>query len=301
MAKPLKILFSLLVGATTWAASLHSAHAYCRSTTCVGECQRDEYFCKLKGERLYWNSSCIGFSLQKDASIHFDLATFESIAVASFVEWTERSCSPQGDLSGLAFVRQADVSCAKAEYNPSGRNANILLFQDNRWTYSSVDNTLAKTTVSYDVATGEILDADIEFNHAYNEFTYGDDTSSIAYDLQSIMTHEIGHFIGLDHSDLSFATMSANYRKGEIDQRSLEEDDIAGLCAVYPPGLDLRCEPTPKGGFSKVCAEELDGDCGACRVGVGTPAGQQKQRGIWSELLIVATLLLGRRRRRSKH
>ncbi|MDA0748771.1 MAG: beta-propeller fold lactonase family protein, partial [bacterium] len=55
-------------------------------------------------------------------------------------------------------------------------------------------------------------------------------------DLQSVLTHELGHFLGLDHSGLQGSpsvrpTMYPFYFGSE---RSLETDDKAGLAALYP-------------------------------------------------------------------
>ena len=104
------------------------------------------------------------------------------------------------DNETLAFSELDDVACHQTQYNSTGTNANIIMFQDTKWTYIGADNTLAKTTVTYDNDTGEIFDADIEINHANNNFTINDD--NVDFDLQAVLTHEIGHFIqrtGLHH------------------------------------------------------------------------------------------------------
>ena len=54
--------------------------------------------------------------------------------------------------------------------------------------YRGIDGTLAKTSVTYNDTTGEIYDADIEVNSAYNEITITDDPAAIEYDLQAILT-----------------------------------------------------------------------------------------------------------------
>src|SRR5690606_4975210 len=129
--------------------------------------------------------------------------------------------------ASIAFARLDDVACHRAEYVADGPNANVVMFQDYKWDYTSQDNTLAKTTVTYDSETGAIRDADIELNHAFNEFTLTDD--GVVYDLQAVLTHEIGHFIGLDHTSDPAATMNAGYAKGDTHQRDLDADDVAGL------------------------------------------------------------------------
>ena len=241
-----------LTAAVLVTAAASSANAFCRSTTCVGECSRDISGCKTEGNPLFWPGLCVSFSLQAEGSEHLSFEDFERIAIASVAAWSDVGCDQ--DTATISFVRKQDVGCNKAEYNQGAENANIILFQDYKWAYTGIDNTLAKTTVTYDTDTGEILDADIELNHAYNEFTVDDEY--IAYDLQSILTHEFGHFIGLDHTDDLSATMNPGYQEGTTELRDIAPDDEDAVCAVYPPSRNVTCRPEPNGGFSDLCAGE---------------------------------------------
>lgn len=288
------LLAVAILGATT------TASAFCRSTSCAGECGRDDDNCKTLGAPLFWPSLCVGFALSHQSSEHIPFSDFEALAIRSVASWSSLAC-PKGEAS-IAFVAQPASTCHTAEYNLTGGNANIVLFQDAKWNYKGADNTLAKTTVTFDAVTGEILDADIEVNHAYNEITTGDAT--VVYDLESILTHEFGHFIGLDHSLDFDATMNATYDPGTSDLRTVEEDDVAGVCTIYPPNRVATCEPTPHGGFSDAC--QLVAEEPGCSIAHGArwdaaatgPLGRNPGRhrpvgGI--ALGLLATLLIARR------
>lgn len=238
-----------------------TAEAFCRSTSCTGECERDIDGCKVEGAPLYWPSLCVGFALDSRASEHIPLETALELARRSVTTWSSLEC-PQGEAT-LAFVETPPLDCHVAEFSTDGPNVNVILFQDTQWSYKSADNTLAKTTVTYDKVSGEILDADIELNHAYNELTVGDD--AVVYDLESILTHEFGHFLGLDHSIDFDATMNASYNPGSTDLRTIEQDDIAGVCTIYPPGRAATCNPTPRGGLAESCGPVDDGGCSVVR------------------------------------
>ena len=74
---------------------------------------------------------------------------------------------------------------------------------------------------------GQILDADILFNPSVN-FTTGGGSSQ---DLQTVATHEIGHFFGLSHSAIVRAMM---FPFAPTLQTTLSYDDAAGISALYP-------------------------------------------------------------------
>jgi hypothetical protein len=145
---------------------------------------------------------------------------------------------------------------ADPKANPAGLCSNLYnCFDDDLYGRS----TIALTTVSYDPDSGRIIDADMELNGwsgngADSAFggepahgwyfscvdgadliceTYGE-MSCIYIDLLSTATHEAGHFIGLGHSPLEAATMYYSASRGETDKRSLDDDDVAGLCEIYP-------------------------------------------------------------------
>jgi MYXO-CTERM domain-containing protein len=54
--------------------------------------------------------------------------------------------------------------------------------------------------------------------------------------VRNTVTHEVGHFLGLDHTPIEAATMFATAPRGETAKRDLHQDDIDGLCAIYPQG-----------------------------------------------------------------
>lgn len=83
-----------------------------------------------------------------------------------------------------------------------------------------------------------ILESDISFNDGVTWNTNGTD-----YDVQAIATHELGHSMGIHHTDLTKKrprpTMYAAYFG--TDARTLEDDDRAALtCAHdrYPPSIN---------------------------------------------------------------
>lgn len=246
-----------------------TAHAFCRSTTCKGECPTDDAGCPSTGLPLSWKGSCVGLAFQQGYTRKLPKADVKAAIERSMFAWTGVACSAGGRAT-IAFSEAGEVACKLTKYDDGGPNVNVVLFQDDDFPYRGIDNTLAKTTVTFDATTGEILDADIEVNAAFNEVTIGD--QKVAFDLESIMTHELGHLLGLAHSDDANATMNPAYEQGSVDFRSLDKDDVAGICAVYPPARVATCDPLPRGGLATTCSEAApDGSSGGCQTGTGAP------------------------------
>ena len=252
------------------------AHAYCRTSSCMTGGAHTAAVCNPPqmddcGIAIAWTSPCITFSVQQNASNKLrsggavlsaaDAFTqTEQTLRTAFGTWMSVACSGGG--SPHILVSEApSVSCDLHEYNQNDGNANIILYHDSSWPYEGSSNTLALTTVTYALDSGEIYDADMEINTADNDFTVGN--TGVDFDLLSIVTHETGHFLGLAHSHDTTATMWPAYNEHSTNLRTPGADDIAGICAIYPPqkGASIcSCDPTPRHGFSSICGAQETGD-----------------------------------------
>lgn len=258
----------LAVGAAMLGVSLAfvgEASAFCRSTTCrstaTKECPTDEDSCPASGAKLFWPTSCISYATNKLGTQDLDPTDTRAVIKKTFLAWSDVQC-PDGTTAKMTFQELEPISCKKSEYNKTGPNVNVVLFQDDNWKYRGIDGTLAKTSVTYNDDTGEIYDADIEVNTANNTVTITDDPAKVDYDLQAILTHEVGHFIGIAHSPNPDAVMFASYSPGSLAQRKLTDDDVEAVCAIYPSTSTAACNTTPRGGFSGSCDDpEKTGLC----------------------------------------
>lgn len=245
--------------------------------------------CVTTGIPLYWPDLCVTFAVHELGSMNRGISytRAEDSSRRAFQTWISADCGGRNPSIGVVSVGK--VYCDQVEYNhdfdgdeenpPStaGPNANLIVFRDTEWPYTEGTSTIALTTITFAKSTGEILDADIEVNTANHELTTGD--VNVRSDLQSVMTHEIGHFFGLAHSSVDGASMNPNYNSGNLDFRSISEDDRAGICEIYGPlagteaetaagggvgvgvsdAIDCRGEE-PRFGFSRYCGEQVLAD-----------------------------------------
>jgi MYXO-CTERM domain-containing protein len=242
------------------------ARAYCRTSSCMTGGAHSAAVCDPAtaddcGTPIAWPQSCVEFSVQQNASKYFTLAQTETVVTTAFSAWMNAAC-PGGGTPRILVVEGPPAVCDQIQYNQMDGNTNAILYRDESWPYDTggggVD-TLALTTVTYELDTGAIYDADMEINTADNDFTLGN--TGVDFDLLSIVTHETGHFLGMAHTRDPGATMWPSYSAGSTSLRTPSPDDVAGICAIYPPGGSIcDCDPTPRHGFSVQCAAQQSGD-----------------------------------------
>jgi hypothetical protein len=234
------------------------ASAFCRTRTCGESCTFDENGCAIEGEPIAWTNRCSSYSVHADSVPSISREELVHAADAAFLTWQETTCpSTHAPPSIAIYDFFGAVACRRVEYNGLQPNANIIVLRGT-W-HEGADKVLALTTVTYDTTTGGIYDADMEIN-ASMPITAGP-LGQASFDLQSILTHEVGHFLGLDHSNKGQAedcrggaTMCPTYHPGIEDFRTLDEDDINAICTVYPPERKApACDPAPPRGFSAEC------------------------------------------------
>jgi hypothetical protein len=283
---------AILVGALSVP---RAADAFCRTSTCTegtgSRCEpAQEGDC---GKAIKWPGECVSFSVQQDGSASSGIPVFlaEQIFGTAFATWTSVDCG--GDGPNMRVDNLGSVACAEHEFNQEQElgNANIIIFRDSVWPHGGGTNVLALTTVTYDLDTGDIYDADMELNSAEQTFTTGD--TDVGFDLLSIATHETGHFLGLSHTPVKEATMFADYIPKTTTLRDLTDDDRAGICAIYPAGeVSDSCDSSPVHGLASEC-HSPPGATACCTVAPGAPASHG---GALLALALGALVLAARRR-----
>jgi hypothetical protein len=258
---------------------------------------------------VWWRNACVSYDIQKNASQWISYDTAARVIAAAFAKWTVAMCA--ADAAGATKVSidvkdLGPVTCDQVEYDRfGGPNQHLIVFRDTVWPHNDANNTLGLTTVTFDADTGELYDADTEINGTVR-LGVGDPVTAGAYDFESIITHEAGHFLGLAHSGDSSATMYAHYTQGSTAMRSLTADDVAGLCSIYPPNARRNvdstvassgslpegpCDWNPRNGFTSQCSQPTKRGCAIAPIPAGDCA---------TGIVIAALASLGIRRARRR-
>ncbi|WP_224246015.1 myxosortase-dependent metalloprotease, MXAN_2677/MXAN_2678 family [Hyalangium gracile] len=256
--------------------------------------------------KITWYQSSAGNPQTRPQASEFDAVR------RSFQGW--RTIFDQ--CGNLSLEEGGVVDDRKVGYVVNGDNRNLVLFRTRRcgdtnivpandpcWEEESCANeydcwdndlgTIAVTLTTYDEKSGIIYDSDIELNSVAFYFTTSDGplcnppaltTNCVSTDVQNTMTHEIGHFVGLDHTNAVGSTMNPRAQTGEISKRSID-----------PGSRDFVCsEAYPKGMASQACVHPTsDANLGRkAQVGCASVGAEA-----WLPALAGWALLLARRRR----
>ncbi|QRN95239.1 matrixin family metalloprotease [Archangium violaceum] len=234
-----------------------------------------------EGHCLWWpGGSTLTFHQQQCMSGEPDCTARQASVGLALQGWDEI-------LAGCTSLRLSEgpvTASRQVGYVPSGPNENIILLRDRACTQPESEDcwrhgteTLAMTTSTFRMRSGEVLDTDIELNAV----AFFSQTPTV--DLQGAVTHELGHALGLAHSPDSRSTMYPHYQ-GQGSSSAIDEGSRQAMCSIYPPGAPavdcVEAEPELR---------QLTSKPQGCSAAPGAGAG--------ALLLGLVTLLAPRRRR----
>jgi hypothetical protein len=242
-----------------------------------------------RGKPVFWRQTCVpvtvylnGFDRSPNKLDLSTDATIKSVVAAAHAWSADAVTCPSGGGPFLEIV--PSVAPLDAQPPPVAYDAkNSIIFRTEQWAYDP--DALALTSFKGVGSDGHIIDVDIEINAASpllvwmnldpgvsvpaSTANHGQDDGRRYYDLQAALTHEFGHFIGLNHTcykpaagepdveddqgqdipacgasppDVEATVMYATVEPGQATKRRLSDDDIRGVCAIYPPSGAANAE-----------------------------------------------------------
>lgn len=244
-----KALWVALVGCTVGATE---ARAFVRETTGY-----------TSGTPLAWSSGCVVIAVPNPRS---SMVTWDDLLTATAAAASAWNVAAANCGGGFRF----DVQKAQASGLGVANDAvNAVLFRTNNYCAGRSDCDPASPAITwfYDVDRtgagddGRVLETDTEIK--------GVNGAPGVMDLETVLTHELGHVLGLDHNcyesgfglprpidnqgnplpdcgDTAPASVKASvmYPQSGLGrvQRTLSDDDIRGVCSIYPSGTRPECQ-----------------------------------------------------------
>lgn len=293
-----------IVAAVALAAAAAGAAAYVRETTTPGS--------PGTGYCLWWGGRHVPYTVNATSAVTvsgasapcLDPELARTTVDAAMATWGGARHAP-GDAAActdFAFVPTAVPTTASTRVGNDG--VNLVVFRAGycssvvpagdacrsslpdwgpcatKWNcWANSLGTIGLTTTTFDPATGQISDSDVEL------WSYGGTGGSSGFyftcvdaptkcgtppygvtdptcwwtDVGSVVTHESGHMLGLDHvCDTTYGVApqyaacpdAAAVMRPNVDdpaRRVLSPDDVSGICTMYPRGqATLTCAPPKK-------------------------------------------------------
>ncbi|MBD3393528.1 MAG: matrixin family metalloprotease [Chitinivibrionales bacterium] len=153
-------------------------------------------------------------------------------------EWDHlhRSVTEWTDVPSTAITAEYKGTTAIRSIAPDKKNV-LFWAGEGEWPLGS--NVIGVCYLWYQSST--IVDYDIIFND--RDFTWATDGRPGAMDIGHISTHEVGHALGLGHTEVRGAVMWPTAMRGDTANRTLHADDSLGITALYPRNTNNNHAP----------------------------------------------------------
>jgi hypothetical protein len=180
------------------------------------------------GAAVHWAESCVTWWMEVSGCSSLTPEETRDVLRDSFEAWDE--------FEGMYIdFEEGGISCVASPGLDEDGPLNIAVWRQGTGSWPYAARVVGLTTLTFDKETGEIVDADMEFNE--EDFVFSKDMLPNTYDLQHAVTHEVGHILGLGHSTVRGSIMHETAGPEGWEERALSTDDREGVSANH--GLDM--------------------------------------------------------------
>ncbi len=209
--------------------------------------------CDLKTETskcISWSNKKISYFISTPFPDTIDVKDAEEQIEQAFEVWSNVNC--EGRIEPFVFDHKGGATGTEVGHDLENRV--IWINDEDTWKEPDKDGNvkpetaLAALTRHCAECSGEILGFDIEINAAHHKVEINDSGIIMAGTtrLRTVLLHELGHLLGLNHSENFGEIMHCLSKDGEA---GLTVADIDAFCNLYESAEPVNTCPQPaKGG-----------------------------------------------------
>jgi len=179
-----------------------------------------------EGEYQRWYAGPTTWYMNENGYSQIDFDTLLSVVQRGLDVWSEPCCS--------SFQSKYLGTTSQGVGFPPEKN--VLFFAEDEASWPRELGTrgaVIATTMRQGTPACSIVSAFMIFNGIDRQFVATEEVGKQEIELLSIVVHEFGHWLGLGHTDVASAVMRPTYNPG-TKYTGLHEDDIEGVCTIYP-------------------------------------------------------------------
>ncbi len=269
------LLGGAIAAAACWAPT---AHAYTVKQTSSGATVR-------------WFVNSVSLRIDPSMQSYFKDLPVRQIVDQSAVAWHGLDGVPE------LLINEGEPGPAGFQTGRGDKGNGVYLVED----WELQENALAVTVATFETNSGKIVDADVLVNpsHKLVLLPDGPDSRAEGFDLRGVLTHEMGHVLGLGEAyGVNAATMFPSVAPGETHQRDIDVDDEQGVQEAYAQAIPSETETQGCSGSSVIVRRgHKQGAAfwltlGGAMVAAGLWLRTRKRQGKPSALPVMALVLL---------
>ena len=240
------------------------------------------------GQLVRWTKSAVAFTVDRTVR---RVPGGEDAVVAATRAWTQQAGGPS-----------LEVGKTNAKLEPGLDGTSGVFFAPDG--FAPAGKALAVTILSFDAATGIVLEVDIVLNGRYKLGRVdpaGEHPSSEAeneasvYDVDRVLAHEMGHALALsDELANEQALMYPFVARAQSLRATPDADDVAGLETLY----GVAGSPEPASGADAATSSAKASGCGGIVARSGPSSAPRTA--LVAIGLVVAALVIARSKRRGR-
>ncbi len=176
------------------------------------------------GAVLYWDT-CLQVHINEKIPDYLTKEQVWNQVQTAIDNW---NASPDANIQ----LTLAGWTNAEVGHDDGGYNANVIIIRHEPGSWSH-GRKLGNASTRFNSETGQMWGCDVEVNGVAHGISINGRPSGMEIDLQSTVLHELGHCLGLAHSNVPGSVMEEQIILGDVRQ-ALTQDDINGVESNHP-------------------------------------------------------------------